>query len=259
MRAQLDTAITMVLTLFIIAVVLTLAVYGFLQLSRVSKSHSTDAFFSELASDASSYANYGSSKAARIAAPAAFCVFNTTASDKTCVPDENGYAICSSQSFSGYWQAAGSGDGNVRLASGENEKVPGLVPVNGRYACFSAGQPTVFFTGAGRATKVSPMRKLATYTLTEAGGGSNTIAMTTYTDQPSGDVPALVVFDLSNAAQASTGYSASGLGIDLGGSPPQTLNNPVVTADQAGVQQIDASTQSALSAAGVAIPQLASP
>lgn len=216
MRAQLDTAVSMVLTLFIIGVVLTLAVFGFVQLEKQSKAQGLDSFFSSLSADSSSFVSAGSQNAQRVAAPSEFCVFNTTATDKTCIPDQNGYAIC--ERFKAYWTTASAGGGNVWLASGENRRVPGLVPENGRFACFSSGQPTVFFSGRGKAVAVSPMRKLETYGLHEAGGGSNSISMRTFTSSATSNIPELILFDTgSSPADSYTTSSSATIPLDASG------------------------------------------
>ena len=159
MRAQIDTAVGMILTITIVAAVLILAVWGIMVLMDIMRPAPYDAVYDSLTRAGASYASFGSRHALRIAAPEPFCVFNTTAS-AVCEPGIGGHEVCASSGLESYWDLAGEEDGNVVFRSGENRKVDFIAPKNGAFACFRAGSQIVFIEGQGRYATVSPLREI---------------------------------------------------------------------------------------------------
>ena len=169
MRAQLDTAIGMILTLTIVAAVLVLAVWGFFQLTSVTSDAAYEQVYSVLGQAGANHASFGSRAVVRINPPEPFCVFNQDhASAKLCVASYTGHEICDSANLESYWDVMSTEDGNVVFRSGLNDRLERVrAPEDFGFACFRAGSQQVFVEGHGRHVTISPMREIRSIALHE--------------------------------------------------------------------------------------------
>jgi hypothetical protein len=173
MRGQLDTAVGMILTIVIVVAVLTLAVWGFNELTKTSSDAAYRAVSDSLSEAGARYASFGSQAVVYVNAPEPFCIFNTSANplDRSCEPGYSGHAVCDGAGLESYWDGAGAEDGNLVFRSGINERLDLIAPHNGAYACFRSGRQPVFIEGRGRYSTVSPMREIRSIALHVYSGG----------------------------------------------------------------------------------------
>lgn len=182
--AQIQNAIPVILTLVIIAMVLTLGTYGFHSLAKTSSAASQDRFWSALQSSASSYSSYGSLKSDTLSLPAGefLCAFDTSVpvSERRC--DGFNAELC--RQLQSYWLAAGPQDDNVVLSTGEHQRINGLSFGDSHYACVQGPQARVFFIGQGTSASLSPYVPVS---VTRQGNGE-TISVGSSTPNGGADV-----------------------------------------------------------------------
>ena len=202
MRGQLDTAVGMILTIVIVVAVLTLAVWGFNELTKTSSEAAYRAVSDSLSEAGARYASFGSQAVVYVNAPEPFCIFNTSADPgaRLCTPGYSGHVVCDSANFIVHWIGVGTEDGNLVFRSGINERLDLIAPHNGAYACFRSGRQPVFIEGRGRYSTVSPMREIRSIALHNTVPGPipcdpnpSTARLRTYTTAPQGEVADLII------------------------------------------------------------------